>query len=141
MWENDVKKTICIGDHVYYFSRKYYDDFWRNLEQDFGIEYTFNPMLILMSMQIARKHTAEYIVIELDGISPYGVARSGMLFRRIFQAAKTSPLLRDIQTTIRCTYIRGNWLDAIVNALGPDWLVEVKRHHNELKRYRINGII
>ena len=140
-WECDAEGSIRIGNRVYYFSQKDFNNFWRNLEKEFSIEYTFNPMLILMSMEIARKQTAEFIVIELDSKSPYGVARSGMLFRRIFQAAKTSPLLSDIQTTIRSTYIKGNWLDAIVNALGPDWLVEVQKQNNELRRYRIRSVM
>lgn len=140
-WECDAEGGFCIGNHVYYFNHKDFNYFWRNLEIDFGIEYTFNPMLILMSMEIARRQTAEYIVIELDRIPPYGVSRSGMLFRRIFQTAKASPLLSDIQTTIRSTYVKGNWLDTIVDALGPDWLVEVKRCHNELKRFRIKTIM
>ncbi len=139
-WSCDAEKSISIAGKVYYFSRKLFDDFWINLEIDFSIEYTFNPMLILMTMQIARKHTAKYIVIELDSLSPHGVSRSGMLFRRIFQTAKASPLLSDIQTTIRSTYIKGNWLDAIVNALGPNWLVEVQKQNNELRRYRIRTV-
>lgn len=106
----------------------------------FGIKYTFNPMLILMTMKKGYKGTAKYIVIELDDYGDYGVRRSGQLFLDIFEATKKSSNLNDIKDSLTGTYIKGNVLDSIINAIGQEWLCEIRRSSNELKRYKIKKL-
>ena len=137
-WPDDAQKMdIRIREKEYFFSQKLFDDFWLNLEKNFDFEYTFNPMLILMSMQLGRINTAEYIILELDDANNNGIQRSGMLFRMIFRLARTNPQLNDFQTMFQRTYVKGNWLNTIVNAIGQDWLTEIDRTHGELKRFKI----
>lgn len=139
-WPADAKKlNINIDEKEYYFSDELFYDFLTNLEKNFHIEYTFNPMLILMTMRPGQKNTAQYIVIELDNADRHGIRRSGMLFRKIFRVAKSNPQLDELQNMFQKTYIKGNWLNSIVNSLGPNWLIEINKTHSELRRYRIRG--
>lgn len=137
-WHDDAQRVgIRIKEKEYFFSQKLFDDFWLNLERNYNFEYTFNPMLILMSMQLGRINTAEYIILELDDTDNNGIQRSGMLFRRIFRLARTNTQLNDFQTMFHRTYVKGNWLNTIVNAIGQDWLIEINRTCGELKRFKI----
>lgn len=133
-------REIRLEDNKYYFCENLFVEFCENLHTDFGIKYTFNPMLILMTMKKGYKGTAKYIVIELDDYGDYGVRRSGQLFLDIFEATKKSSNLNDIKDSLTGTYIKGNVLDSIINAIGQEWLCEIRRSSNELKRYKIKKL-
>lgn len=133
-------ERIRLGNKIYYFSKRLFNEFCYKLDEDFGIQYTFNPMLVLMTMKKGRKDTAKYIVIELEDYGNYGVRRSGQLFLEIFEIAKQSIDLKDIRDSLTQTYIKGNALDFIINSIGRPWLCETKRISNELARYKIRRL-
>lgn len=143
---HETTSSVSINDHTFrmmsnnigfQFDRCLFDDFCSKLKEYFGIQYTFNPMLILMSMKPGYIHTAEYIVIELDDNEWHSVRRSGVFFVDLFKSLRTDTSLVHIQNYMTSTYAKGNLIDAIINSLDINWLIEVKKYGNEKKRYRI----
>ena len=135
--DRDCGKSIKLLDTQYFFNSELFDEFCAKLEIDFSIHYTFNPMLILMSMKKGHKGSAQFVIIELDEYGQHGVRRSGKLFEDLFDASKSSAHLTDLRNNIVKTHLRGNLLDTIINAIAPNWLCEIKKQASELKRYRI----
>ncbi len=130
-------KRIVFRRTVYYFCNDIFDEFCENLEKDFRVRYTYNPMLILVSMKKGYIESAKHIVIELDNEGEHGVKRCGMLFDDIFEIARRSIELKDIQRGLAFRYIKANALDTIVDAIAPKWLCEIKNNYCEVKRYKI----
>lgn len=102
----------------------------------FGIEHTFNPMLILMSMIPGQICTAKYIVIELDNTS-HDIRRSGMVFSKIFELARTNPEINDLQRMFVTTYLKGNWINHILKILNQNKLLEIINIKKIIKKYRV----
>lgn len=137
-WSNDAKKVIVnVNSKDYYFSYKLFMEFLNMLKMHFGIKYTYNPMLILMSMKLEQIRTAKYIVIELDNNS-HDIRRSGMIFSKIFEFARETPGIKDLQRRFVTTYIRGNWLNDILHILNQDKLLKVINIRKNINIYRIN---
>lgn len=122
----------------YYFSYNSFRNFCCELENMFGIRYTYNPMLILMSMEKGYLGTARYIVIELDS-APNGIRRSGQLFSRIFEIARSDNSLEAFRRKCSLFYVKDNIVNSIVRSVGVPWLEQIATVGNELKRYRIVG--
>ena len=136
---NEDSYKIMSGNICFQFNARLFDEFCDKLDEYFGIQYTFNPMLILMSMKPGHVHTAKYIVIELDDNERHSARRSGMFFKDLFKAIRTDPSLEHIQRHMEITYAKGNLLDSIINAIGISWLTEITTIYKESKRYRINS--
>ena len=122
----------------YCFSYDLFRQFCDELHSIFGIQYTFNPMLILMAMEKGYIGTARYIVIELDS-APYGIRRSGQLFNRIFEIARSDNSLESFKKKCSLFYIRDNIINTIAGAIGVPWLEQIATVGSEIKRYRIVG--
>ena len=134
-YESDY--NIQVGNITYGFNVKLFNEFCNNLKNDFDIQYTFNPMLILMSMPKGDKNRAQFVIIELDDYNDYGIRRSGELFLKIFSIAKADNRLCEINNELRNTYIKGNAIESIINAIGSDWLSEITKKTKEINRYKI----
>ena len=136
-WSDDSEKVIVnVKNSDYYFSYELFEEFLKKLKMHFGIEYTFNPMLILMSMIPGQIYTAKYIVIELDNTS-HDIRRSGMVFSKIFEFARTNPEINDLHRMFVTTYLKGNWLNHILKILNQNKLLEVINIKNNITKYRI----
>ena len=88
-------------------------------------------------MKAGRIGEAQKIVIELDNLGGYGVKRSGIFFRDIFDISRLDGSLEEISHDIEKLYVRGNLIDSIINSLGQDWLVELKKTKNEIRKFKI----
>ena len=121
----------------FFFDDDLFDEFCEWSERKLGIEYTYNPMLILISMKAGRIGEAQKIVIELDNLGGYRVKRSGIFFRDIFDISRLDGSLEEISHDIEKLYVRGNLIDSIINSLGQDWLVELKKTKNEIRKFKI----
>lgn len=130
---------IRIENKTYFFNERIFDGFCYKLYKKFNIVYTFNPMLVLMSMYKGRSETAEYIIIELDDYDTHGVRRSGNLFLEIFSAAEKDCSLDGLRESFLKTYVQGNALETIISAIGQDWLTEITKTSKELRRFRIKS--
>ena len=139
-WESDSERCFVLRSKKYYFSRQMFYDFINNLNNEFNIEYTYNPMLILASMKPAQKHTAEFIILELDGIDPHGVKRSGKLFEKIFDAAKKDPSVKSMSNTLMRTLIKGDILVSVIHAIGNSMLSELHSSTKRIRRFKIRSI-
>ena len=136
-WYRDAKKYFSIRKQDYFFSYELFRDFILNLKNSFGIKYTYNPMLIIMSMIPGKRRTAKYIVIELDDFDTHGVRRSGSFFEEIFLFAKNKTQIEDFELGFQKTYIKGNLIDSLLNAIGNHWLIEINETHKGIKRFKI----
>ena len=134
---NEHTFRMVSNNIEFQFNRRLFDEFCSKLKENFGIQYTFNPMLILMSMKPGYIHTAKYIVIELDDNEWHSVRRSGVFFIDLFNIFRTDTSLEYIQNHMKSTYAKGNLINTIINSIGKSWLVEVKKYGDEIKRYRI----
>ena len=83
------------------------------------------------------KNKAQFVIIELDDYNDYGIRRSGELFLKIFSIAKADNRLCEINNELRNTYIKGNAIESIINAIGSDWLSEITKKTKEINRYKI----
>lgn len=123
----------------YKFDRKVYKDFCDNFFNFYGISKTYNPMLILMSVKPGRMGEAQYIIIELDTCNSCGVKRSGVFFKQIFELAKKEVNVRAMKNNFIKNYIKGNWMESIINFLSGEIVQEINKVGREIKRYRIRN--
>lgn len=134
---NTEEFVINIGNIEFLFEKDTFNEFCNELNKNFGIQYTFNPMLILMSMKQGYIGTAQYIIIELDQNSFHTARRSGEFFINLFDAIRSDNTLEHIQYHMEKTYIKGNLLDSIINSIGMEWLTEIYNINRNIKKYRI----
>ena len=134
---NDHTYEIIANNIGFKFNQLLFNEFCNNLRDCFNIQYTFNPMLILMSMEGCNIQTAKYIVIELDDNEYHSVRRSGMFFIDLFNAIHSNTNLQSIRTHMQNTYIRGNILNQIIASLNVSWLETIANVGRELSRFRI----
>lgn len=121
----------------YYFDENMFFDFYHEFLERYGIRFTFNPMLILTTMQIDNINTAEFIVIELDDNDRNSIRRAGMLFEEIFEIARETPALQDIQRELRQKSIENHLNKIVLSIFNKMWITEISKTGQELARYRI----
>ncbi len=138
--DDRVTRSIRVDGHYYHFSESLFIDFCEQINDIFGIEYTFNPMLILVSMKPGYLETVQYIVIELDDDEYGNVRRSGILFNSIFEIVKTDPDIQNISSTLLKSSIKESLIERIINTIDNPLLNEIGKVGNELKRFRINRL-
>ncbi len=131
-------RDIKVRNTGYVFNYELFSDFYQNLDHQFGIKYTYNPMLILMSMERNYPGSARYIVIELDNIGK-GIRRSGVLFERIFEIAKGDNSMEAFRKRCFYTFVQDDIVSTISSAIGIPWLEQIAKIGTECKRYRIRG--
>lgn len=148
---NAYEKWICMGDlpmfiirrnqTAYYFDKFLFDDFIEEMETKMCIEYTYNPMLVLVEVNKSKdRGKIEFqnkMVIELDEDSDRGVTRAGILFNRIFEVAKQEVGLDRFKQNVRMYYIKGNAVNNIIRVIQGDWLESVENVVGDIKRFRI----
>ena len=131
---------IQVADKKYDFNQRKFKDFLKQIKDDFNIEYTFNPMLILMSTKLEDIRKAQYIVLELDNIYGYDIRRSGMFFMDLFNFARTYKSLREINTELMRNYLLQNGLAHIFRILQQEVLLEIMEIGDNFKRYKIRKL-
>lgn len=148
---NAYEKWICMGDlpmfiirrnqTAYYFDKFLFDDFIEEMETKMCIEYTYNPMLVLVEVNKSKdRGKIEFqnkMVIELDEDSDRGVTRAGILFNRIFEVAKQEVGLDRFKQNGRMYYIKGHAVNNIIRVIQGDWLESVENVVGDIKRFRI----
>ena len=140
-WESDSERCFVLRSKKYYFSRQMFLDFIINLKDEFNIKYTYNPMLILASMKPAQKHTAEFIILELDDNDSHSVKRSGQLFETIFDVARKDPTVKTIGNTLMMTSIKSGFLDSVVRAIDNGMLSELISSTKRIRRFKIRSML
>lgn len=136
-----------ISEHHYkirgvdhYFDEELWYNFCDEFCKKFKIIHTYNPMLILMTMQKSDINTAEYIVLELDNYyrsNPNGIRRAACLFEKIFEIARETPDLYSIRGRLCQTYLKSHLLNIVISLFNQPWISELSTTGQELARYRI----
>lgn len=128
---------FTVRGRDYYFDEMLFFSFCEEFCNRFRIPYTYNPMLILMTMQKSDINTAEFIVIELDDNDRNSVRRAGMLFDEIFKTARYTLDLKNMKKDLMKTQIKNHLLNLIITAFNSDCLTEIAETGKEIARYRI----
>lgn len=61
-----TENKLIIKDKNYYFDGQLYHEFLRSLNSDFGIAYSYNPVLILFEYDNGHFGKAKRVEIDLD---------------------------------------------------------------------------
>lgn len=133
---NDYIATI--KNEKYYFSIKKFFDFIKKIQDIFEIEYTYNPMLILLEKKpgIKPNKNDKKIIIELD-LEVHSVRRSGILFKNIFEIAKKEVAIEKHGYGLRNIYIKKHILDKIIKILDNKVISFLKEVNTCTRKYRI----
>ncbi|WP_022759588.1 hypothetical protein [Butyrivibrio fibrisolvens] len=115
--------------------------FLDNIHDRMGIAITYNPMLILvevnMDMCRGELEFQKKLVIELDSNSDGNIRRAGMLFEDIFEIAKKNINLYKFRDGIRLRYLKKNCIDLISDLLVRDYGGALKVLGNGVASYRL----
>lgn len=127
----------------YYFDKFLFDDFIDEMEVRMGVNYTYNPLLILVEVDKRNgRGLIEFqnkLVIELDEDTNRGLRRAGELFDKIFEIAKKQVNLDRFGSEVRMYYIKGKAVQNIINVLNGEWVEAVTDAANDAKRFRIKS--
>lgn len=131
------KSNDCISirrtGEKYYFDEYLFEDFLRDMEKRMDILYTYNPMLLLVEVNMNKaRGKLEYqrkMIIELDN-TQQGIRRSGCLFDQIFQIAQRMVNLDRFGKAIRMRYIKGCAIKSLAKALDGN-IIEVVQETRE----------
>lgn len=132
-WKKRSHYNICISRHraddyisirrtgeKYYFDDYLFEEFLRDMEKRMQISYTYNPMLLLVEVNMNKaRGKLEYqrkMIIELDN-TQQGIRRSGCLFDEIFRIAQREVNLDRFGGAIRMKYIKGCAIKSLAKAL------------------------
>ena len=118
------------------FNEDIFEEFVDEFQKAFHYVYEFNPVLVLVELSGKKFADARKIVIELD--SPYSdIKRTGSLFLEIFDIAKRFVNIEDFSRNLVGTYLKGAYVDAIIQAIGNDMLSEVNNQQKNIRRFTI----
>ena len=129
-------KLMDKDHNQYYFNEDLFLEFIDKFERVFDISYEFNPMLVLVELNGNRFESSRKMVLALDSMDG-GVKKSGVLFQKIFDIARSYVSLDDFSNRLISTYIKGNVIDSIINALGNDFIAEVNTQQKNIRRFLI----
>ncbi|HFD2031387.1 TPA: hypothetical protein ACF2C8_003205 [Clostridium perfringens] len=133
---SDSKESIVIENKSYRFDYPTYRDFLRMLELDFGIEFPYNPVLILIEYKNGHFKKTNKLIIELDEDS--NIKKTGKLFEVLFEEAKKEVHLENIKNGVRNRFVKNGLIDKIVDACGNPIISLVNLGYNEIKRYKLS---
>lgn len=127
----------------YFFERVLFENFIEEMESRMMVEYTYNPMLLLVEVNKKKgRGSIEFqnkLVIELDEDSNRGLRRTGNLFDKIFEVAKKEVNLDRFGAGVRMYYIKGKAVKNIVNVLNGEWLEALTDVTGDVVRCRIKS--
>lgn len=125
----------------YYFDSNLFEKFIENMRSSLGIKYTYNPMLILVEIDLTKwRGEIAYqkkMIIELDDNTNRGIRRSGMLFDRIFELAKETVNLNRYSNQVRMYYIKGAVVERLIKFLEGDWIETIADTAGDILKFRV----
>ena len=122
--DNVVRISRMPGE--YEFDEDLFMNVVDKLEDYLKIDYTYNPMLVLVEIKTKQQNKqleyAKKLIIALDE-GPQGINRAGQLFEKIFSiAARGSNVIVKTKNSIRMTALKGIALDVFIDALSGDFM-------------------
>lgn len=138
-FENE-KNKIKIKDRNYYFDENIYLDFLNHLEDDFEIDYPYNPVLILVEYDKGHFKNTHKIIIELDS-NGSEIEQTGMLFEKIFSIAKSKVTIKEFSNDLIKDKIKLDLISIIIDCIGNRYLSAIYSENNLVKKYRIKKCI
>lgn len=129
-------EKITINKKSYYFNREIYLDFLRNLESDFGIDFPYNPVLILMEYDRGNFIKTKRIIIELDS-NGSDIKQAGKMFEEIFKIAKEFVSIEDFSKSLMDSEFKDGLLDKIVEGIDLSYITAIYNKAKEVSKYRL----
>lgn len=112
----ESKKKITIKSKDYYFKREIFLEFLIKLKQNFGIDFPYNPVLILLEYDRGHFKMSKRIVIELDANGSQ-IERTGDFFEQIFSIARKVVSLDNVSEALVAKQMKNGLLDTIVEMI------------------------
>jgi hypothetical protein len=131
------KNVIKIKDQNYYFNEEKYMEFLMKLEEDFEIDFAYNPRLVLMEYDRGHFNKSKRIIIELDSEGA-DIKRTGELFESIFDIAKKHVHLDDISKALRNQELQDGLFDRVLRVMDNKLIIEIADSCNKIRRYKTN---
>jgi hypothetical protein len=131
-------EKITIKQKDFYFNREIYLNFIDKLEMDFGIDFPYNPVLILMEYDSGNFNMTKRIVIELDS-NGSDIKQVGEMFERIFKIAKEIVSINDFSKSLMKDGFKGGLLDKIIEGIDISYLTAIYNKTKEVIKYRIKS--
>jgi hypothetical protein len=130
------EKKITIKNKNYYFKREIFHEFLMKLEQDFGIDFPYNPVLILLEYDRGHFKMSKRIVIELDANGSQ-IERTGEFFEQIFSIARKVVSLDDVSEALVAKQMKNGLLDTIVGMVDNSYISAIYNKYGECKKYKL----
>jgi len=127
---------ISIKGIKYYFDEDVYMDFLYKLEQDFDIEYPYNPVLILLEYSSGNFRFSKNIRIELD-VEGADIRKTGELFDEIFKIAQKNVAIEDYSQNLINMSMKNGLLDTIISGINISYISAIHNQNQEVKKYKI----
>lgn len=133
---HDNNKTIVINKKKYYFNRQVYLDFLKHLEKDFGIQYPYNPVLILLEYNNGNFISSKRIIIKLDdhGLQ---IKQTGELFEEIFKIAQENVDINDFSNMLQINKLKNNLFETIIKCIDNKYITAIYDINKQIKEYRL----
>lgn len=130
-------EKITIKKKNYYFGREVYLKFLNKLEDDFMIDYPYNPVLILLEYARGHFSKTKRIIIELDSDGS-DIKKAGELFEKIFEIAKKSVSIQDFSKSLQKNSLKQGILDRIIEGIDNSYLTAIYTQTKEVRKYKLN---
>lgn len=131
------KQIIKVAGKEYHFKREKYMEFLTKLETDFGLDYFYNPTLLLMEYKRGHFSKANSLIIELDDQGS-DIRKTGKLFEKIFEIAKSNVDIKDFSTELMKNEFKDRLFDSIVSALNNNLITEVYNNFGRMKKFKLS---
>lgn len=137
-WLNPDEK-ITINRKDFYFNRELYLKFLDKLEDDFKIEYPYNPILILLEYFKGHFSTARRIIIELNE-NGSDIKQVGKVFDKIFEIANEKVSLADFSKELMKDKLKESLLDYVIEGINNSYLTAIINKNKEVNKYKLKEV-
>lgn len=132
------ENKLTIKNKNYYFDEKLYDVFLKELASNFGIAYSYNPVLVLVECQNGKLGESRKIIIDLDR-NGSDIQNTGNLFDDIFEISQEVVNLDDFSKKLKINNFNSGIFDKVIDSVGSNALKNVKLALKENNRYKIDS--
>lgn len=137
LFHNNEK--ITINHNHYYFNREIYIEFLNKLEEDFIIDYPYNPVLILMEYRNGHFKNTKRIMIELDS-NGSDIKQVGKMFEKIFKIAKENVSINDFSELLKKNELKEGLFDEIIEGINNSYINAIYNKTKDVRKYRLKKV-
>lgn len=137
-YQNGIEIDTTINGKKVFFSRNLFEEFIEKLEEQLGIKYCYDAMLVLVEKKANQSISKadKKIIIPLSEISG-GIKTSGKIFEKIFEISKKYVDIKDYRYELEKMYIKKDIIDEIVDSFGNRYSKFFYKNNKKIKHFKI----